>query len=222
MPVDARDVRLRIDPQPSDGGCGKRGVRRSRAAEQSAHAGAKLLRAKGFFEIVVGAEVEQLRPLVRAALAREHKDWCRRDRPDPLTDLVAGKPRQPAIEDHEVRRFLSVPPQGSLTVVCGDDLVALVTEKRRDHSDERALVVHDEDAGQRDAVSAGARARGKVNANMAPPSGASPAQMAPPCPSTTRRDAKSPMPEPGTSSMPTPRALGSKIRARSFGGTPRP
>src|SRR5207237_1304843 len=82
---------------------------------------------------------------------------------DPLTDLVAGKPRQPAIEDHEVRRFLSVPPQGSLTVVCGDDLVALVTEKRRDHSDERALVVHDEDAGQRDAVSAVARARGKVN-----------------------------------------------------------
>src|SRR5207245_10519821 len=112
--------------------------------------------------------------------------------------------RELAVEDHEVRRFVGVPPQGGLAVVCGDDFVAFIAKKRRDHTDERALVVHDEDARQRDAVSAVARASGKVNANMAPPSGPSSTQISPPCPSTTRRHAKSPTPEPGTSTIPTP------------------
>src|SRR5207247_864522 len=136
IPVDARDVRLRIHTQATDRCRGPCGVRRRRAAATRTH----------------------------------------------------------------------VPAQRCFAVVRGDDLVAVLAEQRRDHPDERALVVDDEDAAQREAASAVARASGTVNAKTAPPSGASSTQISPPWPSTTRRDANRPMPEPGTSSLPAPRA----------------
>src|SRR2546423_3618138 len=220
--VDARDVRLRIQAQATYGRRGLRGGCGCGAAEQRAHARAKLLRAERLFEIVIGAEIEQLRTLVRAALAGEHEDRRRRDRADPLAHLVTGEARELAIQDHEIRRFVRVTTQCRLAVVRGDHLVAVLAEQRRDHPDEGALVVDDEDAAQRDAAEAVSGASGSENAKTAPPSGASSTQISPPCASTTRRDANRPMPDPGTSSLPAPRAYGSKIRDRSFGGTPRP
>src|SRR5205823_8355404 len=125
----------------------------------------------------------------------QHEDRRRRRCADPLAHFVARELRELAVEYHEVRRFLRVPPERGLAVVCGDDLVALLAQQRRDHPDERALVVDHEDRAQRNAGSAVARASGTVNAKTAPPpSGESSTQMSPPCPSTTRRDAKSPMP----------------------------
>src|SRR5207245_5569714 len=145
----------------------RRGGRR--ATQQRADARTQLSPAERLFEIVVRAEVEQLRPLVGAALAGQHQDRGRRRRADPLAHLVPGDLRQLAIEDDEVRRFFGVPPERGLAVVRGDDLVALLAEKRRDHPDERALVVHHENGAQRDAASAVARASGRVKAKTAPP-----------------------------------------------------
>src|SRR5207248_4816047 len=172
---------LRIHAQAADGRGRllRRGGRR--AAQRSANARAQLARAEGLFEIVVRAEVEQLCSLVRPALAGQHEDRRRRRCADPLAHFVARELRELAVEYHEVRRFLRVPPERGLAVVCGDDLVALLAQQRRDHPDERALVVDDEDRAQRDAGSAVARASGTVNAKTAPPpSGESSTQMSPP------------------------------------------
>src|SRR5712691_10142605 len=117
-----------------------------------------------------------------------------------------------------------MPAQRHLAVIRGDDLVTVRAEELGDHAHERRLVVNDEDDAQRAGVAEGAtvRARGMLNANTAPAPGGSSTQMSPPCPSTTRRDAKSPMPDPGASSCAAPRAYGSKMRTRSGGGTPGP
>src|SRR3989442_5426371 len=100
--------------------------------------------------------------------------------------------------------------QRHLAVVGGDDLVTLRAEELGDHAHERRLVVDDEDDAQRAGVAEGAtaRARGMLNANTAPTPGGASTQMSPPCASTTRRDAKSPMPDPGAPPCagPAPRA----------------
>src|SRR2546430_670301 len=109
-----------------------------------------------------------------------------------------------------------------LAVVCRDDLVPLLAEQGGDQADELAVVVDDEDVAQLAADAVPARARGRVKAKTAPPLGPSSSQRSPPWPSTTRRAAKRPIPDPAMSSCATPRAYGSKIRARSCGGTPGP
>ena len=108
-------------------------------------------------------------------------------RADPLTDFIAGELRQAPVEDHEIGRFLGMAAERRLAVVRGHDLVSLLAEQRRDHSDEGALVVDDEDARQRVATAA-PRASGTLNAKTAPLA-ASSTHKSPPCPSTTRRDA---------------------------------
>src|SRR2546425_5951699 len=222
LAIDARDVRLRIDAQSPD----RCGVLRAQCgtgtAQQRAHARGKLLPAEGLLQVIVGTEVEQLRALLRSALAGEHENRRLPGRAYPSADLVARESRQLAVEDHEVGRVFGVTPQRGLAVVRGDNLIALLTEEGRDHADELAIVVDDEDVAQRVADGVPARASGRVNAKTAPPPAASSSQRSPPCPSTTRRAAKRPTPDPGTSSCATPRAYGSKMRARSCGGTPGP
>src|SRR5437773_471943 len=176
LTIDAGDVRLRIDAQPPDRSSALGASRRTRAAQQRAHARRELPAAEGLLEVIVRAEIEQLRALVRAALAGEHEDRRLRGRADPSADLVAGESRQLAVEDHEVGRIFGVTAQRGLAVVGGDDLVALLAEQGRDHPDELAIVVDDEDVAQRVADGLSARASGSVNAKTAPPPTASSSQ----------------------------------------------
>src|SRR5207237_3799714 len=179
--VDARDVRLRIHAQPSDGRVRllRRGGRSE--AQQSANAGTLLACAAGLLKVGVRTEIEELCSLVRSALAGQHEDRRRRRCADPLAHFVARELRELAVEYHKVRRFLSMPPERGLAVIRGDDFVALLAQERRDHPDERALVVDHEDRAQRNAGSAVARASGTVNAKTAPPpSGEASTQMSPP------------------------------------------
>src|SRR2546429_4364272 len=115
-----------------------------------------------------------------------------------------------------------MPAKRRLAVIRGHDVVAILAKQRRDQADERAVVVDDEHARHRTVVEVVARASGTLKEKTAPPSAASSTQRSPPCPSTTRRDAKRPMPEPGRSPCAAPRAYGSKIRARPCGRTPGP
>src|SRR5438093_3892414 len=215
---DGRLMRARIDRELSDRGRGPRARRGNGATQQGAHARGELLLREGLLEVVVGAEVKEPRALVAAFLAGEHEDRRRRRGANAPADLVAGELGEAAIEDDEVRRLFGVPPQGRLAVVRGDHLVAILSEERRHHADHRALVVDDQDARHARA----SVASGTLNANTPPPPAFSSYQMSPPCASTTRRDAKRPMPDPGSSACAAARTYGSKIRARSCDATPGP
>src|SRR5258708_6449138 len=109
-------------------------------------------------------------------------------------------------------------PERGLAVVGGEQVVPLGAEERRDHADQRTVVVDDENAGHQSAPPSG-----MLNANTLPvlPLTWSSYQRLPPWASTTRRQEKRPMPAPDTSSLPK-RTNGSKIRRRSSGGTPGP
>src|SRR5260221_7471603 len=218
LPGHARRVRAGVDPQAGDVRRRGRPGGERRAPEERPHAREELPAAERLLQVVVGAEVEQLHPLVLAFLAGEHEDRRRCRRADPLADLVAAHLREPTVEDDEVGQLLRVPAERGLAVVRGEQVVSLGTEERGDHPDERAVVVDDEDARHRSS----ARASGTLNAKMLPgaPSRSS-YQSVPPWASTTRRHAKRPMPAPEIASDPR-RTNGSKIRRRSSGRTPGP
>src|SRR5437867_1571315 len=101
-------MRLRIEAQTADrrGGLRRRGW--TRAPQQRANTRAQLAGTERLLEVVIRAEVEQLRALLRPALAGEHEDRCGRRRADPLADLVPRDARQLPIEDDQVGRLLGV------------------------------------------------------------------------------------------------------------------
>jgi hypothetical protein len=101
-------MRARVHRELSDRRGGPRARRGSGASEKRTHTRRELLPRERFLEVVVGAEVEEARALVAALLTGEHEDRRRRDGADAPADVVAGHLRQPAIEDHEIRRLLRV------------------------------------------------------------------------------------------------------------------
>src|SRR5207247_2534496 len=177
---------------------------------------------------VVEQAGDQLLP--RPALALDqHRGAARRHAADERQEL----PAPPALGDHRLRRVtaphllpepavlaleapqperspdLGPPPGGSGSARLA--LVAGAAQRRGDHLRHALLVVDDEDAR-------GHAAAGRRSVKRAPPPVRSPTSIRPPCASTIWRATARPRP------VPRGRVVkkGSKMRARSSGGTPGP
>ncbi|MEJ7748641.1 MAG: hypothetical protein WKF56_05030 [Candidatus Limnocylindrales bacterium] len=96
-------------------------------------------------QVVVGAQAERANLGRLAAFARNDQDRGLTDGSHLPGHAEPVGTRHGQVQQDEVRIFLAETFDGGQTVVRGDDLVTLRSDKGRDRSDHRRIVVDDED-----------------------------------------------------------------------------